>query len=100
MHAHLRLPRIRVVWRYTFLDPVLNTLTMPKGATLLNLGEQGNEACMWMLVDPEAEKEQRQFLSVPSGVEFEASDTTYLGTAHMTEKDGTPFVVHIFEHTR
>jgi hypothetical protein len=68
-----------VIWKYT-LEPVLTTLFMPAGAKVLRVGAQDGELRLWAEVDPLRRPEVRQFMAVPTGVEVDLHDTTYVGT--------------------
>lgn len=75
---------------------------MPRFSTVLRVEWQHGELCMWALVDPEAEKEQRHFIIVGTGHEVQASDDSkanlspegYRGTFQYL---GGDLIFHIFE---
>lgn len=54
----------RVIWKFSLPSPNLEglvSISMPKGARLLTVQVQRKEPCLWALVDPRAEKEERRF---------------------------------------
>ena len=91
---------MKAVWKYT-LKPAV-TLDIPVGSQILTIREQGEDICLWALVDPQAEKEPRRFLvmgtghTVPDPDEGPALTLTYVGSAHL---HGGTLVFHAFEAT-
>lgn len=89
---------MKQIWKYT-LAPVI-TLEMPIGAQVLSVREQGEDICMWALVNPDAEKEHRKFLAfgighnVPERHEGPGLNLEYRGSAHL---DNGALVFHVFE---
>jgi hypothetical protein len=89
---------MKAVWKYT-LKPVV-TLDIPMGAEILTIREQGEDICLWALVDPEAEKEPRRFLvvgtghTVPDPDEGPEISLRYIGSAHLQRGS---LVFHAFE---
>ena len=88
----------RVVWKYSFDRPEsVVTFAMPIGAEFLTLQTQFNVPCVWMLVNPKAELENRTFVVFGTGHSMEWSgprDLSYVGTFQL---DGGAFVFHVFE---
>jgi hypothetical protein len=81
------------VWKYT-LPKTMNEVEMPSGATVLMIGEQHNEICLWARVDPDAAWETRRFQVVGTGHEDLVGGEIYLGSAHINNGN---FVFHVFE---
>ena len=81
------------------LAPVI-TLELPKDAQVLTVRAQGEDICLWALVDPKAEKEPRKFMAfgnghnVPEPHEGPQITLKYRGSAHL---DGGALVFHVFE---
>lgn len=82
----------RTVWKFE-LQPRI-TLLMPAGAQALHVHEQNGGVCLWALVDPEAPKEARTFLTFGTGHEGVPEDARYVGSAHLS---GGVLVFHVFE---
>ncbi len=88
-----------VIWKYE-LFASHNEFVVPKGATVVSLGAQAGQPCIWMRVpNPDAPKVQRRFVLVGTGHEFD--DATHLrfgGTVIMGAP--THLVWHVFEDRR
>lgn len=69
-------------------------LEMPIGAQVLSIREQGEEICLWALVNPDAPKEKRRFVSFGTGHDVPAVALQFHGTAHLR---GGSLVFHVFE---
>jgi hypothetical protein len=82
----------KTIWKYTLEHRI--QLQMPKGAEVLTVREQGEEICLWALVDPSAEKETRQFHSFGTGHDVDDLPMKYVGTSHL---EGGALVFHTFE---
>ena len=80
------------VWKYEF-QPSHSTVSVkiPKGAKSLSVQTQGGTVCLWMLVDPDIERESREFACIGTGWDV-PERAHYLGTAQQG-----PFVWHLFE---
>lgn len=83
---------MKTIWKYTMKPQCSHD--MPKDAQLLSVREQGDEICMWALVDPEAEKETRHFVGFGTGHDVPDRPMTFIGTAHL---HGGMLVFHVFE---
>lgn len=83
---------MKTIWKWT-LSPDC-TIEMPKGAKILAIQEQCNKPQMWALVDPEAEKESRHFLTIGTGHRINMDLGEYHGTFQV---DGGALVFHVFE---
>lgn len=84
---------MKTIWKYT-LQPDI-TLEMPVGAEVLSVREQGDEICMWALVEPDAEKEERRFMGFGTGHDVPGGILKkFIGTAHL---HGGRMVFHVFE---
>lgn len=82
------------VWKFPLpiADDVV--LEMPVGARVLAVDTQHETICLWALVDPDAETQQRGFCVRGTGHPFTGSEGEYLGTAML--RDGV-LVFHVFE---
>jgi len=82
----------KVVWKYALIPGYLTDITMPAGAQVLCAREQGNDICVWALVDADqAATEVVKFAVRPTGQEFDDAGK-YVGTAHLPG----PLVFHVF----
>jgi len=68
------------------------SLEIPRNAQILKVGAIPNPV-MWVLLNPFAEKERREFYTALTGDKFDASDYTYIDTAWTSDI----FVFHLFE---
>jgi hypothetical protein len=84
---------MKSVWKYT-LDHDDITAVMPKGAEILSVMAQGDDVCMWALVDPNAEKERRRFLTFGTGHPIPEGRMKSLGSVSL---HGGRLIVHAFE---
>ena len=82
----------RKVWKYTLKDHV-NTLSIPEYFEILEVHEQANELCIWVLVDDINEEVKQTFHVIGTGKEFPMIRMEYVGTAHV--HFGT-LVLHVF----
>lgn len=83
---------MKTIWKFT-LQPQCE-LEMPKGAQILSVREQGEDICLWALVDPAAEKVTRKFCGFGTGHDVPDGDMRFVGTAHLY---GGSMVFHVFE---
>jgi len=74
------------------------TLNLPKGAQILSLQPQHDQACLWTLVDPDQPKEARLFRLFETGDEVEEADRlSFVATFQI---HGGSLVFHVFEYLR
>jgi hypothetical protein len=85
---------MNVIWKFVVPGVGSGSIVMPKGATCLFAREQNNQPCIWALVDPNAEMEQRPFLAAETGNIGIPDASRYLGTCML---EGGNYVLHIFE---
>ena len=83
---------MKSIWKYV-LQPEC-TIEMPGGAQVLAVREQGQDICLWALVDPSAEKVERRFVGFGTGHDVPDQSMAFLGTAHLA---GGALVFHVFE---
>lgn len=83
------------IWKYQI--PLVDefTLRMPKGACILTVQAQNNHGCLWAMLNPEAEPEERRFCVVGTGDPMPPG-VQYVGTYQQEEG---MFVWHVFEVT-
>lgn len=75
---------------------------MPVDAEVLSLDWQHGDLCMWALVDPEVEKEQRHFVIIGTGHEFaspnhQGAALTSEGYVATFQYLGGDLIFHVFE---
>lgn len=85
---------MRIIHKYQIPAAGSGTVRVPKGAFVLFAREQHNVACIWALVDPQAEMANRLFLAAETGGMAIPDGSRYLGTCML---DGGYYVLHIFE---
>jgi len=88
---------MKAVFKYVI--PVVDefTMEMPKGAQILTVQAQRGVPCIWALVDPEMENEERSFVMRGTGHPIDDNMVpflNYVGTMQMME--GT-LIWHLFE---
>jgi hypothetical protein len=86
---------MKTIWKFV-LDPEDLEVSMPAGAQILTVREQGvDRICAWALVDPnEGKKELRSFNVYGTGHVVEGCPGRYLGAAML---NGGSLVLHVFE---
>src|ERR1700760_3985865 len=87
----------RVVWKFPIPNQKEFIIEMPKGAQICTIQRWKDFPVFWAVVDPEADKEQRRFILVGTGHDFEysaESNLRFLGTFQMLGGDA---VNHLFE---
>lgn len=84
---------MRTIWKFPLAVSSIYQVTMPKGAEILTVQRQASQACIWAIVDPEAEKERRVFEIYGTGNPIDVEcPRKYIGTFQ-----SPPFVWHVFE---
>lgn len=87
---------MRSIWKYPLaIADEIQEIDMPIGAKILTVQIQRGVACMWALVDPEAEKTKRAFKIIGTGHPIKVDVTLdYIGTVQQL---GGTLVWHVFE---
>jgi len=84
------------IWKYRLPLKVVNTVTLPQGAEILQFQAQGKDVVFWAIVDENAPVKERTFHLVGTGWELPKTDyedgIVYLGTVQLGG-----FVWHVFE---
>ena len=81
------------IWKWT-LSNSRNTVSMPEGARILAAQTQFGVPCIWALVDPSHETEERTFALYGTGHPFDEKSYSYIGTIQLQEG---AFIFHVFE---
>jgi hypothetical protein len=90
---------MRTIWKFPVPASRRGVVEMPKCANILAVQMQGDDVCMWAMVDTKAPMERREFLVLGTGHEVPDGDTlAYLGT-FQPDEGGSPLVFHVFEVT-
>ena len=86
------------IWKYT-LQPGVTRLEIPNGGQVLSVQVQHGEPRIWVLVDPTARNEAREFTVYGTGVDVPSRHEglkAFIGTIQMAEGS---LVYHVFETT-
>lgn len=86
------------IWKYT-LNPGRTILEIPAGGQVLAAQVQHADLQLWVLVDPTAPLEVREFTVYGTGhhvADDPGRQRTYIGTVQMA---GGNLIVHVFEIT-
>jgi hypothetical protein len=84
----------RLIWKFE-LHPYEPWVEMPKGATVLSAGAQGDEIVVWAHCNPNAPKVERWIGAFPTGgmLPSETAFAAFLATVQMS--DGLVFHVYV-----
>lgn len=83
------------IWKFSLDVTSESKITMPAGAQILCVQNQHGHPCIWALVDPENDREERSFFIHGTGYRIqEADDISYIGTFQQANGD---LVWHVFE---
>jgi hypothetical protein len=86
------------IWKYTLLAQDVSTIKMPDGARILSTQNQGDDICVWAMVDVSDEgctMVDRTFKVYGTGQPIDNGDSlTFLGTVMMCSQT---LVFHVFE---
>ena len=83
---------MKTIWKFPMPAASIR-LRMPVGAEILCVQMQHGVPCFWAIVDPEAERENREFFVLGTGQEL-GEVGKYLGTFQL---QGGDIVFHLFE---
>ncbi|GAH63526.1 unnamed protein product [marine sediment metagenome] len=82
------------IWKWPLQTEGAFELEMPLGATALTVQMQGEQACLWALVEEGRPKEIRRFRMYGTGHPILCPPGAYVGTFQLL---GGAFVGHLFE---
>lgn len=82
----------KTIWKYPLSQ--MDVIDIPVGAEILLVDEQDQRVCMWVCVDPEAEKMSRTFVTYGTGFDFDDTNHKYIGTAKLASGK---LILHVFE---
>lgn len=86
----------KTIWKFVLAEGSLQKIRMPKDAKVLTVQMQHGTACLWVLVDPVANEEDRWFRVYGTGHDIQ-DEGTYIGTFQMK---GGLYIFHVFECSR
>lgn len=88
---------MKTIWKYSLDTTDVQGLKIPIGGQILSIQAQGNTPCMWVLVDPNASKENRKFRTFGTGAPVEDNEldnSKFIGTYQLF---GGSLIFHVFE---
>lgn len=85
---------MKTIWKFELGIEDRRLLEIPIGAEVLAVQVQGSTPCMWALVDPDAEREVRDFIMCGTGHVIPDVELKHLGTYQLYSGN---FVGHVFE---
>lgn len=86
----------QTIWKYQ-VNPKITKFNMPKGAEILTVQNQNGIPCIWALVNPENEEEERYFEVFGTGHDVPVDigiERKYINTFQL---EGGSLVFHLFE---
>ena len=84
---------MKTVWKFVLKAQGEQKVEMPLDSVVLSVQAQGQEACMWALVDSEKEKVVREFFVCGTGFECLCDASEFVGTFQID----SDLVFHLFE---
>lgn len=86
---------MKTIWKYRLDVSDEISVSMPVGAKVLTARDQGDDICVWALVDQDQmQMRAKTFIVVPTGRQIDERGLSYVGTAYI--RGGRP-IFHIFE---
>lgn len=86
---------MKQVWKYELSPDCVHEV--PAGGKVLSAAQQGDDINLWILVNPEANKETRRFRVFPTGIDIEESPESELRFIQTVMLNGGNLVFHVFE---
>jgi hypothetical protein len=86
---------MKTIWKFPLAEVSPYQITMPKEAEILTVQRQGGSACIWAIVNPDADKERRVFEVFGTGQPMHGDmgvERKYVNTFQQG-----PYVWHVFE---
>ncbi len=84
--------KTKTIWKFPLILIEYNRIEMPVFAEILSVGVQNGTVCLWAIVEPDATKEERDFVICVTGNPVPANIMKFIGTVQMKR-----FVWHVFE---
>jgi hypothetical protein len=85
---------MRTIFKYPLYIADYVSIEMPRGAEILHVAVQGNQPCIWALVDAEADLEVREFNCYGTGHPVSSVPAKHIGSLIL---HGGALVFHVFE---
>jgi hypothetical protein len=86
---------MKAIYKYPIKDERAQTIRMPEGAEILSVQCQGEQLCIWAMVDTESPSEHRRFVLLCTGEPCEELEHgRYVGTVQL--RQGV-VVLHLFD---
>ena len=85
---------MKQVWKYQFSVQDHHSFRMPIGAQVLSVDVQQGAPCIWALVDPKADVEERHFRLAGTGHPINEVGLHFVGTFQLL---GGSLIFHLFE---
>ena len=85
------------IWKFNLETTDYQTVKMPKGAEILDIQTQGGQPCLWALVDPSKENEDRNFEVFGTGHKVSGDmgiSRKYIATYQL---ESGALIFHVFE---
>jgi hypothetical protein len=85
---------MKTIHKFSLATTDYQYIELPVGSKILTVQPQGNDVCLWVIVDPEAAKNRKRILifgtghPMPDGIE-----DNYIGTYQLL---GGQLVFHVF----
>lgn len=87
---------MKQIWKYP-LEVSHNTLKIPKGYEILSVQSQYGRPCLWVLVDPKAEKEDVILRTFGTGHPLSKEEITNVKFIGTYQLNGGNFIGHVFK---
>lgn len=87
------------IWKFQLETTDYQTISMPKDAEILTVQTQGDTPCVWALVNPEAEKEDRNFEVFGTGHKVPVDMGVMREYVATYQLQGGSLIFHVFERT-
>ncbi len=88
---------MRTIWKFPLAVEAFQKIDMPKGAEVLTVQPQGDQACIWAILNPKAATTPRGFWIYGTGHDIEPEMEKHLGR-YVGTFQIRGYVWHVFEH--
>ncbi len=86
------------IWKFPLRTLGQQTVKMPMGAEILTCQMQGSQPCLWALVDPEEQIENRTIFVFGTG--HKVDDKYRISYVATIQIDGGSLIFHVFQERR
>jgi hypothetical protein len=84
---------MKTIWKFP-LDADATSLPLKEGAEILTVGVQGNNVCVWVLLDSEALDQTYRIATYGTGFPMSEKPGRYVGTFFIADAQ---LVFHVFD---